>query len=62
MDKNYAKKLENKIKKKDSFSGSYGCRGYDTFGPWKIIGGIAKKHPNQKDLKKAKEVIDRIIR
>lgn len=28
MDKNYVKKLENKIKKKDSFSGSYGCRGY----------------------------------
>ena len=30
--------------------GAYGCPGFDTFGPFKLIGGIAKGHPNQEDL------------
>lgn len=34
--------------------GQFGCRGYDTFGPFKIIGGIAKGHPNARDLENAK--------
>lgn len=33
--------------------GSFGCRGYDTFGPFGLIGGIAKGHPNQADLSSA---------
>lgn len=32
---------------------TFGCRGYDTFGPWKLVGGIAKGHPNACDLDKA---------
>ena len=31
-----------------------GSRGYDTFGPWKLVGGIAKGHPNARDLDKAR--------
>mgnify|MGYP000290346808 FL=1 len=34
--------------------GQFGCRGYDTFGPFKIIGGIAKGHPNARDLENAR--------
>ena len=30
--------------------GKYSCKGYDTFGPFKLIGGIAKGHPDAKDL------------
>jgi len=30
--------------------GAYGCKGFDTYGPWKIIGGMNKKHPNQKEI------------
>lgn len=30
--------------------GEYGCLGYDTYGPFKLIGGIAKNHPDQSDL------------
>lgn len=26
--------------------GEYGCLGFDTFGPFKLVGGIAKGHPN----------------
>lgn len=35
--------------------GEYGCRGFDTFGPFKLIGGIAKGRPNAEDMQKAKE-------
>ena len=30
--------------------GEYGCRGYNTYGAWKIIGGMNKNHPNEKEL------------
>ena len=33
--------------------GSYYCKGWDSYGPFKLIGGIHKKHPNDKDLRKA---------
>ena len=33
--------------------GSYGCPGYDTFGPFGLIGGISKDHPNATDLRLA---------
>ena len=33
--------------------GEYGCFGFNTFGPFKLIGGIAKNHPDQTDIKNA---------
>lgn len=30
--------------------GEYGCLGFNTFGPFQLIGGIAKGHPDQKEL------------
>lgn len=30
--------------------GAYQCLGYDTFGPFKAIGGIAKGHPNKREI------------
>lgn len=30
--------------------GQFGCLGYDTYGPFKLIGGIAKGHPDPQDL------------
>ena len=35
--------------------GKFSCKGYDTFGPFKLVGGIAKGHPNEKDLAAAME-------
>lgn len=35
--------------------GEFGCFGFNTFGPFKLIGGIAKGRPNADDLKKAVE-------
>lgn len=50
--------IEDILKEKHaSVIGKYGCKGYDTFGPFKIIGGIAKGHPDEKDLKDAVDFI-----
>lgn len=38
-----------------AYVGEYGCNGYDTFGPFKLIGGIAKGHPDENDIKGAVE-------
>lgn len=31
----------------------YSCKGYDTYGFFKFIGGISKGHPNRKDISNA---------
>lgn len=50
----YTKGIEQIISEKSCrLLGTYGCRGFDTFGPFKLIGGIAKGHPNEKDIKGA---------
>ena len=36
--------------KNAEIAGCYACLGYDTFGPFKLIGGIAKGHPDNQDL------------
>ncbi len=35
--------------------GSFHCRGFDTFGPFKVVGGIAKGHPTEKEIRAAVE-------
>ena len=40
--------------------GCFSCRGYDTFGPFKLIGGMAKGHPDETDLQKARDFISRL--
>ena len=30
--------------------GEYGCKGYNTYGPWKLIGGMNKRHPTAKEV------------
>ena len=33
--------------------GTYHCQGFDTFGPFKLVGGIAKGHPTEEELQGA---------
>ena len=35
--------------------GEYRCQGYDTFGPFKLVGGIAKGHPTEDEIAGAVE-------
>ena len=33
--------------------GEYRCQGFDTFGPFKLVGGIAKGHPTDAEIQSA---------
>lgn len=33
--------------------GEYGCFGFNTFGPFKLFGGMAKGHPNESEIQNA---------
>ena len=51
-----AKDLEDIAREKESLLlGEFSCRGYDTFGPFKLVGGIAKGHPNGRDLENVRK-------
>lgn len=41
--------------------GEYGCFGFNTFGPFKLIGGIAKGRPNKDDLAGAIQFFEGIV-
>lgn len=42
--------------------GEYGCKGYNTYGPWKMIGGMNKSHPNKSEIQSAIEFYDTLIK
>lgn len=59
--KGYGKNFQKELQKIgvnviDVFS----CKGFDTYGFWKIIGGIAKNHPNKKDVENFKLFIKKL--
>lgn len=33
--------------------GEYGCKGYNTYGPWKLIGGMNRNHPTEEEIQSA---------
>ena len=42
--------------------GEYGALGYDTFGPFKLVGGIAKGHPDGAELEGAVQFYETILK
>lgn len=40
--------------------GTYFCKGFDTFGPFKLVGGIAKGHPNSDEISGAVEFFNKL--
>lgn len=60
--KSYNKYIEEKLKEKGFVViGSFSCKGYDTFGPFKLIGGIGKGRPNEDDIKKAVDFAEGMV-
>ena len=60
--KNYAKAVKKLLNNKEiNYLGDTYCRGYDTFGPLKKIGGIAKKHPSTQDMQRVTAKIKRLL-
>lgn len=55
----YTKAIEAAVSKKSAkVKGSFGCPGFNTFGPFKLVGGIAKGHPNNTDINDAVKFFD----
>ena len=44
---------EEATRKNATVLGEYGCRGFNTYGPWKLIGGMNKAHPTDEDIEDA---------
>ncbi len=42
--------------------GSFACKGFDTAGPLKLVGGIAKGHPDAADMEAARNFILEMLR
>ena len=40
--------------------GRFQCKGFDTYGPFKLVGGIQKGHPDETELQEAIEFFKRI--
>lgn len=61
--KSYNSYIEEKLKGKGfEIIGNFSCKGYDTFGPFKLIGGIGKGRPNEEDIKKAQDFAEGIAK
>lgn len=49
--KGYTSAITEAVKKHNAeILGEFGCFGFNTFGPFKLIGGIAKGHPDETDF------------
>jgi len=59
--KTYTVAIEKIFDSKDAHMlGAYDCPGFDTFGPFKLIGGIAKGRPNDDDIAGAVKFFSKI--
>lgn len=58
----YLIEIRRAIKDKNpNILGEYHCLGYDTIGPFKVVGGIAKGHPTQEEIFNAVDFMKNII-
>lgn len=63
MNKDFTKSMADSIKGKNAeIVGKFTCHGYNTFGPFKLVGGTSKGHPDENDLKDAVEFYRRLVR
>lgn len=56
LDKDFSKSMAEAINGKNAeVVGTFSCKGYNTFGPFKLVGGTGKGHPDATDLANAVE-------
>ena len=48
-------------KKGAAIVGEYGCRGFNTYGPWKLIGGMNKGHPSEEEVQAAVQFFESLL-
>ena len=52
--KGYTKAISEAVQTHNAtLLGEYGCFGFNTFGPFKLFGGMAKGHPNATEIENA---------
>ena len=57
----YGKDIKSLLEDKNcKLVGEYSCQGYNTFGPFKLIGGIAKGHPTEREIHRAVVFYERL--
>lgn len=49
------------LEKKAIFLGEYGCKGFNTYGPWKVIGGMNKNHPTKEEIEGAISFYEKLV-
>lgn len=58
----YTKAITETVQKHHAeILGEFGCLGFNTFGPFKLIGGIAKGHPDNTDLAQALSFYEKLL-
>lgn len=62
LSNSYTKSLGGTLKRKNCpLLGAYGTLGYDTFGPFKLLGGIAKGHPDEEEIQGALSFYEKLL-
>ena len=62
MNRDFSKSMEEAVSAKNPIVvGKFSCHGYNTFGPFKLIGGTSKGHPDENDLNNAVEFFRSLI-
>ena len=58
----FTKSIKEEARKKNSvIIGEYGCNGFNTYGPWKLIGGMNKNHPTTEEVEGAVRFFERLV-
>ena len=61
--KGFTDSMREIVEQKDGeILGEYGCKGYNTYGPWKMIGGMNKKHPTEIEIAESVEFFSTLCR
>ena len=48
--------------KSATVTGVFSCKGYNTYGPFKLIGGLNKHHPDEKDIQNAVQFYENLLK
>ena len=58
----FTQSIKEKADKKDAILlGEYGCKGFNTYGPWKLVGGMNKNHPDTSEIKRAVQFFESVV-
>lgn len=63
LSRDYASEVKKIASEKNcNILGTYGCKGYDTYGPLKLIGGINKNSPTENEINAAIDFFEDILK